>query len=116
MYPASENFAVLRSELDSMEGMMWTSFAGCRTLCTSSLTVAAAVLVGYAPGGDEGSSRGANAGRCSAVRHDGGYGVFEHSLFDDLFKGGDVVDIIDGFLHFDLAWWRGCVIKNRIVI
>ena len=45
MYPALDNFAMLRSELDSMEGMMWTSFAGCRTLCMSSLTVAAAVLV-----------------------------------------------------------------------
>ena len=28
-----------------MEGTMWTSFAGCQTSCTSSLTVAAAVLV-----------------------------------------------------------------------
>ena len=45
MYPASANFAVLRSELDSMEGMMWTSFAGCRILCVSLLTVAAAVLI-----------------------------------------------------------------------
>ena len=45
MYPASANFAVLRSELDSMEGTMWTSFAGFRTLCASLLTVAAAVLV-----------------------------------------------------------------------
>ena len=32
-------------------------------------------FVGYAPGGDEGGSRGANAGRCSAVRDDGGYGA-----------------------------------------
>jgi len=37
MYPALEKFAVLRSELDSMEGMMWTSFSGCRILCASSL-------------------------------------------------------------------------------
>ena len=39
------NFAVLRRELDSMDGTMWTSFAGFRTLCASSLTVVAAVLV-----------------------------------------------------------------------
>ena len=45
IYPASANFAVLRREWVSMEGTMWTSFAGCRTLCVSSLTVAAAVLV-----------------------------------------------------------------------
>ncbi len=38
-------FFMLRRELDSMEGTMWMSFAGCRTLCASSLTVAAAVLV-----------------------------------------------------------------------
>jgi hypothetical protein len=36
---------MLRRELDSMEGTMWTSFAGCRTLCASLFTVAAAVLV-----------------------------------------------------------------------
>ncbi len=61
IYPASANFAVLRREWVSMEGTMCTSFAGCRTLCASSLTVAAAVLVpsgnwkifvGDAPGGD----------------------------------------------------------------
>ena len=45
MLPASENFAVLRREMDLMEGILWTSFAGCRTLCASSLTVAAAVRV-----------------------------------------------------------------------
>ena len=45
MYPASANFAVLRREWVSIDGTMWTSFAGCRTLCASSLTVAAAVLV-----------------------------------------------------------------------
>ena len=28
-----------------MDGTMWTSFAGCQTLCASSLMVAAAVLV-----------------------------------------------------------------------
>ena len=67
-------------------------------------------FVGYAPGGDEGGSRGANAGRCSTVPDDGGYGAIENSLFDDLFEGGYVVDVIDGFLHFDLAWWWGCVI------
>jgi len=44
IYPALANFAVLRREWVSMEGTMWTSFAGCRTLCASSLTVAAAVL------------------------------------------------------------------------
>ena len=45
IYPALANFAVLRREWVSMDGTMWTSFAGCRTLCASSLTVAAAVLV-----------------------------------------------------------------------
>ena len=45
MYPASANFAVLRREWVLTEGTMWTSFAGCRTLCASLLTVAAAVLV-----------------------------------------------------------------------
>jgi hypothetical protein len=45
IYPALANFAVLRREWVSMEGTMWTSFAGCRTLCASSLTVVAAVLV-----------------------------------------------------------------------
>ncbi len=67
-------------------------------------------FVGYAPGGDEGRSRGANAGRCSTVRDDGCYGTVENSLFDDLFEGGDIVDVINGFLRFDLAGWRGCVI------
>jgi hypothetical protein len=71
---------------------MWTSFAGCRTLCASSLTVAAAVLV---PSGDwkilvemrpvgmGGGSWGADAGCGGAVRADGGYGPVEDSLFDD---------------------------------
>jgi len=45
IYSAPANFAVLRREWVSMEGTMWTSFAGCRTLCASLLTVAAAVLV-----------------------------------------------------------------------
>ena len=45
MYPALENFAMLRRELDSMEGTMWMSFAGCQMSCESLLTVAAAVLV-----------------------------------------------------------------------
>ena len=45
IYPASANFAVLRREWVSMDSTMWTSFAGCPTLCASSLTVAAAVLV-----------------------------------------------------------------------
>jgi len=67
-------------------------------------------FVGYAPGGDEWSSQGANAGHCSAVRGDGEYGAIEDSLFDDLFEGSDVVDVIDGFLHFDLAGWRGFAI------
>ena len=35
---------MLRRELDSMEGTMWTSYAGCRTSCASLFTVAAAVL------------------------------------------------------------------------
>jgi len=56
IYPASANFAVLRREWVLMDGTMWTSFAGCQTLCTSSLTVVAAVLVedfvGDAPGED----------------------------------------------------------------
>ena len=45
IYPALANFAVLRREWVSMDGTMWTSFAGCRTLRASSLTVAAADLV-----------------------------------------------------------------------
>jgi hypothetical protein len=45
IHPALANFAVLRREWVSMDGTMWTSFAGCRTLCASSLMVAAAVLV-----------------------------------------------------------------------
>ncbi len=45
IYSASANFAVLRRESVSMDGTMCTSFTGCRTLCASSLMVAAAVLV-----------------------------------------------------------------------
>ena len=45
IYPASANFAVLRREWVLMDGTMCTSFAGCRTSCASSLTVAADVLV-----------------------------------------------------------------------
>ncbi len=45
MYLAAANFAVLRRELVSMVGTMWTSLAGWRALCTSSLIVLAAVLV-----------------------------------------------------------------------
>jgi hypothetical protein len=45
MYPAAANFAVLRRELVLMVGTMWTSLAGWRTLCASSLMVLAAVLV-----------------------------------------------------------------------
>ncbi len=39
-----------------------------------------------------------------------GYGPVEDSLFDKLFEGGYVVEVVDGFLHFDLAGWRGCVV------
>ena len=45
IYHAPANFAVLRRKWVSMEGTMCTSFAGCQTLCTSLVTVAAAVLV-----------------------------------------------------------------------
>jgi hypothetical protein len=45
MYPAAANFAVLRRELVLMVGTMWTSLAGWRTLCASSLMVLAAFLV-----------------------------------------------------------------------
>jgi hypothetical protein len=45
MYLAAANLAVLRRELDLMDGTMWMSFVGWRTLCASSLTVAAAVCV-----------------------------------------------------------------------
>ena len=41
------------------------------------------------------------------VRDDGGYGPVEDSLFDDFFEGGYVVDIVDAFLLFNLAGWRG---------
>ena len=56
IYPGLANFAVLRREWVLMDGTMWTSLAGCRMLCTSLLTVVAAVLVedfvGDAPGED----------------------------------------------------------------
>ncbi len=67
-------------------------------------------FVGYVSSGDEGSSRGANTGRCGAVCNNGGYGAVENSLFDYLFDGGDVVDVIDDFLRFNLAGGWGCVI------
>ena len=53
---------------------------------------------------------GANAGCGGAVRNDGSYGLVEDSLFDNFFEGGYVVDVVDAFLLFDLAGWRGCVV------
>ncbi len=46
-----------------------------------------------------------------AKRDDGCYGPVEDSLFDNLFEGGYVVDIVDEFLLFDgggviLSFWR----------
>jgi hypothetical protein len=64
---------------------MWTSFAGCQTLCVSSLTIVAAVLVlsgnweilvEMRPVGMRGQLCG------GGVRDDGGYGLVEDSLFD----------------------------------
>jgi hypothetical protein len=45
IYPAAENLVVLRGEMDLMDGKMWTTFAGCQTLCASTLTLVAAVGV-----------------------------------------------------------------------
>ncbi len=58
----------------------------------------------------------ADAGCGCAVRDDGWYGPVEDSLFDELFEGGDVDDVVDAFLLFDLAGWRGCVVYNRVII
>ena len=116
IYPASANFAVLRRAWVLMDSTMWTSFAGCPTLCASSLTVAAAVLV---PSGNwkilvemrPVGIRGAvgvptlDVAALSATMEG-----MEDSLFDELFEGGDVVDVVDAFLLFDLAGWRGCVV------
>ena len=53
---------------------------------------------------------GADAGCGSAVCDDGSYGPIEDSLFDNFFEGDYVVDVVDAFLLFNLAGWRGCVI------
>ncbi len=102
-----------------MDGTMWTSFAGCRTLCADSLTVAAAVLV---PSGKwkillevrPVGIRGAfgvptlDVAALSATME--GMDPSRTPFLMNFFEGGDIVDVVDAFLLFDLAGWRGCVV------